>query len=410
MRILSVHNYYQQRGGEDVVVETEVNLLKRKGEDVRLLARNNSDFFSFSSLKKIQSLWGMYWSVSSYKTMKQTLREFRPDIVHVHNTFFLITPSIYYACREENVPIVQSLFNYRLICANALLLRNNQFCDLCLRKSRLNAIKYACYGQSRFLSGMVVRMQNYHWRKGTWKQEVDGFITSNEYNRQKHILAGIPAEKIHLKPHMIDLPKPSSTENEGFAFCVGRLSPEKGVRVLIQAWKDLRTLPLKIMGDGPLLGELRKFVEDHQLKHVEILGYRPDQEFQKLLEKTKILVVPSICNDNFPRTIVEAYAYGIPVLASRLPGIKEFVHDHKTGVLFEAGNTQDLVSKARWMMEDPDRLKGMGEAAQNEYQMNYTVDKNYQRLIEIYNHVIKEYQRHNEGQWKSRGKKECEKV
>jgi glycosyltransferase involved in cell wall biosynthesis len=396
MRILIVHNYYQQRGGEDIVVETEANLLTQKGHDVRLWARNNSEFPSFSFLKKIQTLWRMPWSTASYKTMKQMVREFRPDIVHVHNTYFLITPSIYYACREEHVPVVQSIFNYRLICANALLLRDSQPCDLCVRGNRWNAVKYACYGQSRFLSGLVVRMQNTHWRKGTWKQMIDGYITSNEYNRQQHILAGIPAEKIHLKPHLIDLPQLSSAGNEGFAFYVGRLSPEKGVRVLLNAWKDLRGVPLKIMGDGPLLEETRQFVEHHQLTNVEVLGYRPDQEFQQLLSQASLLVVPSICHDNFPRTIVEAYAYGVPVLASRLSGIQEFVHDNKTGVLFEAGNVQDLVSKARWMMGHPDRLKEMGKAAQNESRTNYTVDKNYQRLMEIYTQVINEYQPHKE--------------
>lgn len=393
MKVLIVHNYYQQRGGEDVVVETETDLLRRKGEDVRLWTRNNSEIFSCNPIEKILSLWNSRWSVSSYKIIKQILREFRPDIVHVHNTYFLITPSIYYACKEENVPAVQSLFNYRLICANALLLRNNQPCDLCLHRSRLHAVRYACYGHSRFLSGMVVRMQNYHWRKGTWTQQVEGYITSNEYNRQKHIAAGIPAEKIYLKPHIIRPPQPPTARNKDFVFYVGRLSPEKGLRVLLEAWKELRAIPLKIMGDGPLLGELRKFVGDHQLRHVEILGYRPDAEFQKILERTKIMVVPSICNDNFPRTIVEAYAYGVPVLASRLSGIKEFVRDYKTGVLFEAGNAPDLASKARWMVEDTDRLERMGEAAYNEYQMNYTADKNYQRLMEIYHHVIAEYGR-----------------
>ena len=388
MRILIAHNHYQQFGGEDAVVETEYALLKGFQEDVRLYKRSNSEITSYSFFQKINFVLNLSWSCSSYRQMKKILREFRPQVVHFHNTFFMLSPSVYAACREENVPVVQSLHNFRLRCANGLFFRNNRVCEDCLKGSLWNGVRHRCYKNSRLITTLVVRILEEHWKRGTWTNMVDYYIAVTEFSRQKMIQAGIAPEKIVVKPNCVRWQFAPSPRGGEYALYAGRLSPEKGVRLLLEAWRTLANIPLKILGSGPLMEELKNFVKNNGMKHVEFLGFVSGERYTQRLNGAKFVVVPSLCYENFPRIIVEAYACGIPVLASRLGAMQDLVRDFQTGRLFEPGNADDLIEKACWLADHEVELDQMGQRARQEYEQKYSAPQNYDFLMAIYKKAV----------------------
>ncbi len=388
MRILIVHNHYQQSGGEDAVVDAETALLKKFGNEVRLYERTNSELMKYSLLQKLNFVLNVAWSKDSYQQMKRIIREFHPDVVHFHNIFFMLSPSVYWACREENVPVVHSQHNFRLVCANGLFFRNNHVCEDCLEKSLWHGVIHRCYKNSRFITAMVAWLLNGHWKKGTWKKMVDYYITATEFSRQKLIQAGLAASKILVKPNFVDMYPMDRATIQNYALYVGRLSPEKGVDVLVQAWSTLTAIPLKIMGSGPMEESLKDFVAVHNLKHVEFLGYLSEQQYKEYMKGAQFIVLPSLCYENFPRIVAEAYAYGIPILASRLGTMPDLIKENETGLLFDAGNTEDLASKARWLTDHTQEAALMGERARREYEEKYSAEKNYEFLINIYRQAI----------------------
>lgn len=394
MRILMIHNHYQQYGGEDAVTKSVFDLLVRNRDDVYLYERSNLEINDLPLRQKIETLLNMPWSRQSYREVKLILREFfKPDVVHVFNTFFTVTPAIYYACKEEGIPVVQSLFNYRLICANALFLRDNRHCSDCLTKSRWRSVLYPCYRNSRILTALVVKMINQHWKLGTWLNYVDQYITVTEFSRQQFIKAGIPASRIMTQPHFLPTNPQPRTQSQHYALYIGRLSTEKGVELMMQAWKDIKTIPLKIMGTGPLHEKLRLAVKNNNLTNIEVLGYQPEDEYERYLKGAKFLVVPSINYDNFPRTIVEAYSYGVPVVTSSLDGIKEFVKPGVSGELFQVGNPKDLADKVNWLALQDERLEKMSIGSRQEFEKLYTADVYYPFLMSAYRKAIETSQK-----------------
>lgn len=391
MKILIAHNRYQQVGGEDSVVQSEFELLKKFKEDVYLYERTNHEINSYSLSKKLGFVAEMNWSRKSYQEMKKVLKEFRPDVVHFHNIFFMISPSVFYACREENVPVVQSQHNFRLLCSNGLFFRDNRVCEECLPRSLWHGIIHRCYKNSLVITMLAVWMLERNWKKGTWKDLVDCYITATEFSRQKYIAGGISPEKIRVKPHFLNA-SPKRREDLGnYALYVGRLSPEKGVRILLEAWRHIKDIPLKIMGSGPSHNALRSFTAEERMDNVEFLGYLTQDQYADYMKKAKFIVVPSICYENFPRIVVEAYAFGVPILASRLGTMADLVKNKETGLLFEAGNAQDLREKAVWLARQENLLKTMGENAHKEFENKYTAEKNYAILTSIYQETIKNY-------------------
>lgn len=395
MKILIVHNRYQQPGGEDSVVQTECELLKRFGEEVYLYERGNHEVNGYSIWRKMGFLSEMNWSRQSYREIKKILREFQPDVVHFHNIFFVMTPSAYYACREEKVPVIQSLHNFRLLCSNGLFLRNNHVCEECLEHSLWCGVVHRCYKKSRLITALVIGMIEKHWKKGTWVNMVDCYVMATEFARQKYISAGIPSEKIFVKPHFVYPDMGRRHQDKGYVLYVGRLSPEKGVDFLLRAWETIDDIPLKIMGSGPSYDFLQSFASVHNLKQVEFLGYLTQEQYTEYMKGAKFIIVPSICYENFPRVIAEAYAFGIPVLASRLGTMAELIEDKVTGVLFEAGNIADLREKVKWMASQDGLLEEMGRQARKLYEEKYIAEKNYVALKKIYNQAIQLFKKNN---------------
>mgnify|MGYP000656046149 CR=1 FL=1 len=407
MRIILLHNHYTQPGGEDAVFEAEKSLLERMGHEVVEFVEDNRRLNGVNPFKVAVDA---VWSRESYIKIKELIREKRPDVAHFHNTFLRISPAAYYACKEEGVPVVQTLHNYRLICPGALLMRDGRVCEDCVGKAvAWPGVVHGCWRGSGAQTAVVSSMLTFHRLLKTWQEKVDLYIALTEFARKKFIQGGLPGEKIVVKPNFIASDElgvmsdelrvmsdevklityhPSLITQQSYVLFVGRLSPEKGIQTLLRAWKGLKRVPLKVLGDGPLWKEVEDFIEKEGLSYVEILGHRPRDEVFRLMKEAGVLVFPSECYENFPMAIAEAFACGLPVLASRLGAMEEIVEDGRTGLLFEPGNAEDLAEKVAWAWEHPKELEEMGREARREYEAKYTAERNYEMLMEIYGKVV----------------------
>jgi glycosyltransferase involved in cell wall biosynthesis len=381
--ILSVHNYYQQAGGEDHVFFNEAALLERKGHAV-LRYEDRNDRIHKGTLGVARDA---VWSPSTFERLKSLARSTVIDVAHFHNTFPLISPSAYYAVQRAGIPVVQTLHNFRLICAGATFTRNGSVCESCLdRRSLLPGIVHGCYRNSRTETAALSAMLAVHRRAGTYQKQVDVYIASGEFARSKFIEAGLPANRIVVKPNFVS-PDPGVGEGRGrHALFVGRLAKEKGIETLAEAWRGLGGIPLFVAGDGPLN-------ETEWPEGVTALGNHPQERVMELMQDAKILVFPSTWYECAPMTIVEAFACGLPVIASNLGSIPEFVTHGKTGLLFKPGDSEDLARQVRWAFDHPGELGEMRANARREYEQKYTAERNYKMLIAIYEMAIENFKR-----------------
>jgi glycosyltransferase involved in cell wall biosynthesis len=391
VRILLLHNRYQLAGGEDAVVQAEKALLEANGHQVTLLEISNHDIKGV--WEKANAAVSAIYSLASKQRVSAEIAHFHPDVVHVHNFFPLLSPSLYDACRDAGVPVVQTLHNYRLGCPNAMLLRNGKVCEDCLgKKMPWSGIVHGCYRGSRSQSAVTAAMLAVHWLRGTWQEQVDAYIVLTAFQKEKMVQAGLPKEKIHVKPNYVSQPKLSGGTKVlgGYALYVGRLSQEKSVGTLIEAYRQngLR-IPLKIVGDGPLRKLLQADVQAAGLEDViKFMGQQDKLTVLTLMYDAQLLVFPSIWYETFGLTMVEAFACGLPVIASRLGSMAEIVEDGVTGLHFEAGNSAELADKMQWANEHPEEMICMGKNARRAYEAHYTPEINYQQLMTIYQGAI----------------------
>ncbi len=386
MQVLSIHNSYQIRGGEDESREAEQRLLREMGHSVEVYEENND---RLSSLNAIQLACKTVWSKEAYKTVKQLLARQPHDIVHVQNFFPLISPSVYYAAKSMGVPVVQTLRNYRLLCPNAMFFREGRVCEACIGKAiPLPGVLHGCYRESQTASGAVATMLTVHRLMQTWMQKVDLYIALTEFARQKFIQGGFPEDKIVVKPNFVN-PDPGIGEGRGgYALYVGRLSVEKGLDTLLAAWEKLgKQLPLKIVGDGPLANQVVEATQ--RLGNVEWLGRKPVQEVYALMGEAKLVIFPSKWYETFGRVAVEAFAKGTPVIAANIGAIAEVVEHGRTGLHFQPGDAVDLAAQVEWALSHPSELAQMRREVRAEFETKYTAKQNYRQLMEIYNLVCK---------------------
>lgn len=382
MRVLFAHNYYQQSGGEDAVVANEQRILSQHAHDVRLFSVSNDDIAG--TWMKLKTAWQTPYAPAGRERLRDQIVDFRPEIVHVHNFFPLLTPAIYDACREARVPVVQTLHNYRTICAGSQLMRNGRPCEDCVGASPYKAVLHKCYRDSRLGSFAVARMIGVHNRKDTWRKKVDQFIALTEFARSRFVDGGLPAEKISVKPNFVADPETSGkgdgSNREGALF-VGRLSAEKGVGTLLQAWKSI-DVSLAIAGDGPLAEPLRETVTG--MSSARWLGRLSPENVTEAMRSAELLIMPSEWYEGFPMVLVEAFSCGLPVIASRLGGMAEIIEDGVTGLHFTPGDAEDLTNKVRWAAAHPKEMRAMGRQARQTYEQKYTPDVNYTQLMAIY--------------------------
>ncbi|BAZ65651.1 putative glycosyl transferase [Fischerella sp. NIES-4106] len=381
MRILSIHNSYQIRGGEDECHEAEVNLLREMGHQVEVYEENND---RLANLSKLDVAAKTVWSDEAYQTVRLRLQQQPCDVVHVQNFFPLISPSVYYAAKAQKVPVVQTLHNYRFLCPNALFFREGNICEDCLGLSvPYPGVLHGCYRNSKVASVGVTTMLSVHRLMNTWVKTVDLYIALTEFARQKFIAGGLPADKIVVKPNFVS-PEPAIGKGSGgYALFVGRLSVEKGLDTLLKAWEHLDVkIPLKIVGDGPLAHEVIAAVKRHS--YIEWLGRRPMSEVHDLMGEAMFLVFPSKWYETFGRVAVEAFAKGTPVIATNIGAVAELVDPGRTGLHFRRGDADNLATQVEWILANPAKLADMRQEARAEFEAKYTVQKNYQKLMEIY--------------------------
>lgn len=388
MRILRVHNRYQERGGEDVCFDAEVELLRDFGEDVSTLIVTNDDIpDKRSPLESIKLAASTVWSRFGYERVDAAIREHRPDVVHFDNTFPLLSPAAYTACRKHGVPVVQTLHNYRLLCPNAVLYRDGHTCEECLGKvAPIPAIKHACYRDSRAQTGAVAAMITAHRMRGTWSRDVDRYITMTAFERNKFIQGGFPADRIVIKPHFVRSgpPPPANAERSGLLY-VGRLTEPKGLLTLIKAWQKVPAIRLTIVGDGPMTEETEAAARQYPL--LDYVGRKSSDEILELMARAEMLVAPTQMYETFGRVAIEAFAQSTPVLAVNDGAIGEVVTDGVTGLHFRPGNVDDLSQRIRWAITHGAELREMGRNAREEYERRYTPETNYSELMDIYREV-----------------------
>lgn len=389
MKIVIAHNTYQWPGGEDVIAAEETRLLRSHGHSVVPYQRSNDELKGISRARQLLLVKDIVRSEHSKRDIRQLLRQEKPDLVHVHNTFVMISPSIYGACREEGVPVLQTLHNFRLLCPGATFSRDGKICEECLDHSLWNGIRHACYRQSHAMTAAVALMLKSHRLWDTWNTSVNGFVVNTEFARRKFIQGGFPADKIHVKPNCVGTDPEAKTGEGRYALFVGRLSPEKGVDHLLAAWAKLQSpLPLVIIGDGPMRRTLDSEIAVRGLANVSMKGWCPRSDIWEALKDAAFLIVPSTWYEGFPMTVVEAYACGTPVIASRLGALKEIVDDQRTGLHFAPGDADDLAAKVDWAFHHRHLVATMGRAARRKYEDLYTAERIYATLVRIFEQTI----------------------
>ena len=376
-----LHNRYLVPGGEDQSAAAEANLLQHQGCDVELLEEDNR---RVDQLGKARTAMRTIWSSESFHRIYNKLQAEKFDVLHVQNFFPLWSPSVYYAAAKCNVPVVQTLRNYRLMCVNATFFRDSHVCEDCLGKRfPWPGILHACYRENRAASAVVASMNGLHHLARTWRTKVHVYVALTEFAREKYVAGGLPAEKIVVKPNFV-YPSPQPGVGQGqYALFVGRLSPEKGIATLLKAWQTAaNALPLKIVGDGPLSG----VVEDsaRQNPAIEYLGRRSPDEVTQLMGWAEFLVFPTECYEGMPRTVIESFAVGTPVLASNLGSTAAMVVPGETGFHFTPGNVADLRERVEWCSHNLDQLRAMRSRARQEFESNYTGAANARLLLAIY--------------------------
>jgi glycosyltransferase involved in cell wall biosynthesis len=380
LRILIVHNRYQQRGGEDAVVEAEVALLRAHGHAVRLYARSNDEV---RTMTRIGVVADTLWSRQTSHDITDRITRFRPDVVHVHNTFPLVSASLYWAASRLGVPVIQTLHNFRLLCPQAMFLRDGHVCEDCLGKIPWRAVTRRCYHDSFAHSAVQVAALGVHRVLHTYDTRIDRYIALTAFCRDKFVAGGLPADKIAIKPNFVDMPPaPATTGTRRGLLFAGRLAPEKGTAVLLQALDLAPELEVDVVGSGPDEQRLR------QHPRVRMLGWLAPRALYDRMQHAACLVMPSIWYENFPRTLVEAFASGLPVIGSRLGALAEIIDDGHTGLLFETGSAAALAEKMRWALANPQLVSRMGENARAEYDARFTPERNYEQLAAIYGDVI----------------------
>jgi glycosyltransferase involved in cell wall biosynthesis len=387
LKIVAVHNRYQQRGGEDEVFEAEAQLLSDYGCTVRMITEPATNPQGLK--QKFDVALNSIWSKRSHTQFLEILKEEKPDVVHVHNFFPAISPSLYYACREAEVPVVQTIHNYRLICPAATFYRDGHVCEECLEGGPWQGVRYGCYRDSRLGTAALAAMIQTHRSRNTWTEMVDCYVTLTEFARDKMIAGGLPAQKVTVKPNfMLHDPGRRSTRGE-YALFVGRLADLKGVGTMLAAWQRLaEPVPLVIAGDGPFRQQMESEIARHGLSHILYRGRLSRQDTLDAMKNARFLLFPSEWYEGFPMTIVEAFACGLPVICSRLGSMQEIVTDGLTGAHFIAGDPDDLAAKVQWAWNHAPETDAMGCAARREFETRYTAARNYEMLTDIYERVM----------------------
>ena len=400
-RILQVHNFYQIPGGEDVVVRNEKRLLEEHGHTVFTYYRTNKEL-------KEKGIWGKlclpFTSVYSFRTVrevKKIIRENKIDIVHVHNTLTMVSPSVFYAAFRCHVPVVQTLHNFRMLCPAGSFFRDNVICEECVADGLRCAVRHKCYRGSTAQTVVSAMILKIHRMLGTYRRV--NFICLTEFNRKKLLNAlnapsvpkrrwAVDADRVYIKPNFTFAeglaPSSESGQEEYFLFA-GRVEALKGIDIAIKAFEQLPEKKLYIAGTGPMMEEMQAYVKEHQLTNIRFLGYLQKEEMSERFYHARAVIMTSQCYEAFAMTIAEAYSYGVPVIAGSVGNMDGMVKEGITGVKFEYNSAEELAEKVReFETLDVHKLK---ENARAFYQKRLRPEDNYRKLEEIYEDILRKH-------------------
>ena len=395
--VLVVHDRYRQAGGEDVVVASEVALLRQHGHRVsELIVDNDRIADRAGPLSKAKLAADTVWSFSAAAAVGRRIERERPDVVHVHNFLPLLSPSVHAAARQAGVAVVQTLHNYRLICPAGTLFRDGRPCEDCVgRKVAWPAVAHACYRSSRAQSAVVATMLATHAARGAWDRDVDVFLAVSEFVRDRMIAGGLPADRIAVKANFVEDGRAEraapqrgrAARRDGPLLFVGRLTADKGVDLLLDAWAGAPDLPLlEVVGDGPLEGEVAAAAASSG--RVVPAGRLDPGAVRARMAAAAALVFPSRWYEGQPLTILEAYAAGLPVIAASIGSLPELVRDGETGLLFRPGDIGDLRRAVTWATAHRAELRRMGQRARAAYEERFTPEVGYAALVAAYRSAI----------------------
>ncbi|MCU0437703.1 MAG: glycosyltransferase family 4 protein [Raineya sp.] len=385
MKILQIHNQYLHKGGEDSTVANEKDLLISYGEHVEQLFFDNS---KISGFEKVKMLYKSIYNRNSSILLREKISSFKPDVIHTHNFFYVASPSIFYEAKRQQIPVVSTLHNFRLICSGSLLLRDGKTCELCTKaKFPIAGIKHKCFQDSTLKTAQLTFTTGIHKVLGTWKNKIDKFITFTEFTKQKLLKSSLqlPSEKLVIKPNFVsDMGFEPSGSRKNYFLYVGRLSQEKGIEVVLKATNHHK-FPLEIIGSGDLEPMVKEYVSSNP--HITYHGFQNKDFILEKMKAAKALIIPSVCYEGMPLALLECFSTGTPVIISDIDNLNEMVTNHQNGLHFKTGDAEDLAIKIAYFEKND--FKHFYENARNTYLTKYTPEINYKILMEIYQSVIK---------------------
>ena len=378
-----VHNYYQQAGGEDTVVNNEKKLLEDHGNSVFLYTRNNKEINDFGVFKKLLLPLACIFNIKTYIDISKILENKNINIIHVHNTILLISPSVFYVAKKFKIPVVNTLHNFRMECANGLFYHDGVVCEECLEKGIMNSIKYKCYRNS-FLETFLMSVGIiFHRIAGIYKYPY--YICLTDFNKQKLMETKVVKNHhVFIKPNFVFPIERKKEKKELFVYA-GRIEKIKGISLMLEAWKQLgNDFPrLVLCGSGELDEEVEKFISDNNIKNVVKTGHIQKEKVMEIINKAYALIIPSQVYEGFPMTILEANALGVPVIGSDLGNVGNLINNNINGIRFNHNSSADLADKCQYIYKNP-------MAVDENFIKKYSAEENYNSLIKIYKEAIKE--------------------
>ena len=382
-KVLIVHNYYQIPGGEDTVVENEKKLLEEHGHEVVLYTRHNSELRTMSKLQKLLLPFSTIFNVRTYRDVKELITKQNIDVLHVHNTLNLISPSVYYAGFSKKIPVVQTIHNFRLLCPGATFYRDGHICEDCVEKGLFCAVKHKCYRESRVQTLACVISTLIHRALGTYGKL--NYICLTEFNKEKLLsLKQIKEKNVYVKPNFVDVPNENKINHDRKKQIVfaGRLDKLKGVEFLLKSWAELEDQELKLIlcGTGPMEDWCKNYIREHQLKSIEMKGHVSNRDVKELLSESMALILPTQWYEGFPMTILEAFSVGTPVLGSKIGNVGKLIKDQINGKHFLPTEKEELLDAVQKLNVDY-------EAVFRYFNKNYSAESNYELLEDIYTKI-----------------------
>lgn len=392
MRVVVVHNRYRSAApsGENRVADQESEALVADGHVVERFERVSDDIETWTPLRRGLVPLQVVWSDEARRSLTATLRRFRPEVVHIHNTFPLLSPSVLYACRSAQVPAVTTIHNYRLLCASGDLFRNGAVCHACVgRTVPWPAMLHRCYRGSAAATTPVVVSMTAH--RHAWRTLVSAHIFLSEAQRRRYAPLGLPADRVFVKPNLVPDVAAGTLVREHFVTYPGRLDKAKGVPLLMEAWdrfsaQSTHGLRLMIAGGGPLEEEVNKWAASRP--SVTALGILDSSECSKLVARSRAVILPSTWEETFGLVAIEAMAAGVPAVAAAHGSFPELIDDGTSGVLFAPGSAEALCRVLRDIDTDPARFENYGGNARRRYEERFDPEVNLQQLLDIYRFAV----------------------